>query len=157
MNRQTLINVIISITLILSIGLITGYTIGYFSATARSFPEIETIGEINPGIATIKLLEVKNGELIGKISGRNARIAYSPDGILELDAESDFKIPLNKINLKDYYVADGIPDDVRFIASSKGKYYYSILDKRAFNIAESNRLYFSSAEDAEHKGYLPAK
>jgi hypothetical protein len=157
MNKKDLINIIISISLILSIGLTTGYTIGYFFATIKKFPEIRTIGEINPGVATIKLLEVKNGQLIGKVSGRNARLAYSPDDILELGVDSDFEIPLYKINLKDYYVADTIPDNAQFIASSQGKYYYSILDKRAFNIKESNRLYFSNSKDAEQKGYLPPK
>ncbi len=157
MNRTSLINLIISLTLILSIGLIIGYTIGFFSATVKKFPEIKTIGEINPGVATIKLLEVKNGQLYGKISGRNARLAYSPDDILELDVGSEFQIPLYKINLKDFYVADTIPENTQFIASSKGKCYYSILDKRAFNITESNRLYFSSAKEAENKGYKPPK
>jgi hypothetical protein len=157
MNKSTLINLIISIALILSVGLTTGYTIGYFFAAARSFPEIKTVGEINPGVATIKLLEVKNGQLIGKISGRNARLAYSADDILELDTEDEFSIPLNKINLKDYYAAETIPENARFIASSQGKYYYSILDKRAFNIAPGNRLYFSNTGEAEKKGYLPSE
>jgi len=157
MNRSNLINITISITLILSIGLITGYTIGYFSATVKSFPEIKTVGEINPGVATIKLLEVKNGQLIGKISGQNARLAYSADDILELDIEDKFSIPLNKINLKDFYIESAIPENARFIASSQGKYYYSILDKKAFNITPGNRLYFSSAAEAEQKGYLLSK
>ena len=157
MKKSELINLIISIVLILSIGLATGYAIGYFSATIKSFPEIKTIGEINPGVTTIKLLEVKNGQLIGKISGRNARLAYSADDILELDIEDEFQIPLYKINLKDYYVENTIPENTQFIASSKGKYYYSILDKRAFNISKSNRLYFANSEEAEQKGYLPPK
>ncbi len=156
-DKSQLINLIISITLILSIGLTIGYTIGYFYATTKSFPEIKTIGEINPGTTTIKLFEVKNGQLYGKISGRNARLAYSADNILELDAESEFQIPLYKINLKDFYVEETIPPNTQFIASSKGKYYYSILDRRAFNITESNRLYFSNAKEAENKGYLESK
>ena len=157
MKKSDLINLIISITLILSIGLTTGYALGYFYATIKKFPEIKTVGDINPGVTTVKLLEVKNGQLYGKISGQNARLVYSPDDILELDKESEFQIPLCKINLKDYYVADAIPDNTQFIASSQGKYYYSILDKRAFNIKESNRLYFPSAEEAEKKGYVPIK
>ena len=97
MNKSNLINLIISIALILSIGLTIGYTVGYFFATIKKFPEIKTIGEINPGVTTVKLLEVKNGQLIGKISGRAARLAYSPNDILELNAEDKFQIPLYKI------------------------------------------------------------
>ncbi len=154
MNKTQLINLTISITLILSIGLLIGYTVGYFYATTKSFPEIQIVDEINPGITTIKLLEVKNGQLIGKISGRSARLAYSSDNIMELEIEDEFIIPLSKINLKDFYVSDTIPNDVQFIASSQGKYYYSVLDKKAFNISTKNRLYFKNSQEAENKGYI---
>ena len=157
MNKTQLINLTISITLILSIGLLIGYTVGYFYATTKSFPEIKIVDEINPGITTIKLLEVRNGQLIGKISGREARLAYSSDNIMELAIEEEFTIPLSKINLKDFYVSDTLPDDAQFIASSQGKYYYSVLDKKAFNISPGNRLYFKSTDDAELRGYKPSK
>ena len=156
-NKSTAINIIISITLILFIGLTTGYTIGYFHAISKSFPKIKTIAEINPGITTIKLLEVKNGQLIGKISGQKARIAYSSDSFLELEAEDDFAIPLSKINLKDFYASNAIPDGTKFIASKQGKYYYSILDKKAFNISTKNRLYFKNIDEAEKNGYIQSK
>ncbi|MBU0578137.1 hypothetical protein KJ742_02640 [Patescibacteria group bacterium] len=157
MKKSDIINITISITLILSIGLTAGYAAGYFQAMRNSFPEIEFVDEINQGVTTIKLLDVENGNLIGKISGRNARLAYSADNILELDAESEFEIPLNQIDLEDFYVAETIPEDTLYIASSKGKYYYSIFDKRAFNITPDNRLYFTSTEDAEQKGYQQPK
>ncbi|MBU0727152.1 hypothetical protein KKA95_00540 [Patescibacteria group bacterium] len=157
MNKKDLINLIISITLILSIGLVIGFSVGYYRTSANYFPEIQIVDEINPGIATIKLLEVKNGQLIGRISGQNARIIYSSDSILELQKESEFSIPLSQVNLQDFYVADTIPENTLYIASSQGKYYYSIFDKRAFNISEKNRLYFSSSGEAEKIGYLPSK
>ena len=154
MNKSTITNLIISITLILSIGLLIGYTVGYFYATSKSFPEIQIVDEINPGITTIKLLEVKNGQLIGKISGRKARLAYSSDNIIELGLEDKFTIPLSKINLKDFYASDALPEGTQFIASSQGKYYYSVLDKKAFNISSKNRLYFENSQEAESKVYI---
>ena len=142
-------------------GFVSGCVVGAWKSDGFlrlcTFPEIKTAGEINPGIATVKLLEVKNGQLIGKISGQNARLAYSPDDILELDKEANFSIPLNDINLKDFYVSDTIPEGTEFIASSSGKYYYPILDKKAFNITPKNRLYFKTAEDAKKKGYVAPK
>jgi len=156
MTKLNLINTAIAITLILSIGLITGYTLGFYEANRYSFPNIKTVAEINPGISTIKLLEVRNGELIGKVSGRNARLAYSPEKILELGVESYFKVPLSEINLKDFYATQNLPENTRFIASISGKYYYHVLDKRAFNITPKNRLYFSSSEEAKSVGYLEA-
>lgn len=154
MNKTQLINIAISITLILSIGLLIGYTAGYFYATSKSFPEIKFVDEINPGITTIKLLEIRNGQLIGKISGKEARLAYSSDNIMEIGIEEEFSIPISKINLKDFYVSATIPNNAQFTASSQGKYYYSILDKKAFNILSKNRLYFKNSQEAENKGYI---
>lgn len=148
------INFVISITLILSIGLVAGYAMGYFRATRNHFPEIRFVDEINPGVATIKLMEVKNGKLYGQISGQDGRIAYSPDDILSVEKENEFEIPLNAISLKTYYQARNLPENAQFMASRQGKYYYSVLDKRAFNISHKNRLYFSSAKEAEKGGYL---
>jgi len=130
---------------------------GYFQASQKSFPNIKTIEEINPGVTTIKLLEVKGGKLTGKISGRNARLAYNSDNIIEIKKEEGFTIPLNQISLKDFYVSESIPKDMQFIASKSGKYYYSIFDKKAFNISEKNRIYFKTSEEAERVGYKRKK
>lgn len=157
MNKSQLINIIISIILILSVGLATGYTIGCYNAAANSFPDIKTTDEINPGISTIKLLEVKNGYLIGKISGTGARVAYSADNILELGEDDSFKIPIGQINLKDFYFTEDIPDGAQFLASSRGKYYYSVLDSRAYAVTPKNRIFFPTQKEAENSGYLPAK
>jgi len=154
MNKSQIINITISIILILLIGLITGYSVGYFRATHNRFPEIEFTDDINQGVATIKLMEIKNGKLSGEVAGRNVRIAYSPDKILDLNKEDTFEIPLNEINLKSYYQANNIPSDALFVASKNGKYYYSVLDKRAFNLSISNRIFFSNSEEAEKLGYI---
>ncbi len=153
-NRSNLINVIIQATLILCIGVAIGYATGYFYAAQSSFPEIKPIGEMNPKIATVKFIEVKNGQLIGKIAGQRARLVWNPNGIIDVDVEGDFSIPLNQINLKDYYAADALPADAQFVASAKGKYYYSVFQKMAWAISPANRVYFSSRQQAEKAGYL---
>jgi len=154
MNKSQIINIAISIILILTIGLVTGYSVGYFRATKNQFPDIKFTDDINEGIVTIKLMEIKNGKLSGEIIGHNARIAYSPDKILELKKEDTFEIPLNEINLKSYYQTNNIPSDALFVASKTGKYYYSVLDKRAFNLSAANRIFFSNSDEAEKLGYL---
>ncbi len=153
MNKQ-IINFIISISLILLIGLTTGYALGYYRATKNNFPEIKFVDEINLGIATIKLMEVKSGKLIGEVVGRDARIVFSANDILEVKKDGNFEVPINKIQLKNYYQAGDIPVNVQFIASKNGKYYYSIFDNRALNLSEKNRIYFNNAKDAEKKGYI---
>lgn len=148
------INLLTSITLILLIGLVSGYVVGYFRATKNRFPEIKTIGEINAGITTIKLMEVKNGKLYGQIDGRRGRIAYSPENIIELEKDEGFEIPLNHIQLKSYYQTTDLPENTQYIASKNGKYYYSIFDKRAFNLSSKNRIYFQTDSEAKNKGYI---
>lgn len=147
-------HLIISAVLILFIGGLTGYTVGFVRASVQRFPEFQIVEDINEGVATLKFLEVKNGELFGETAGRPFRLAYSPNDILELEPETRFSIPLDQIDLKTYYQANDLPAGTKFIASRKGKYYYSVNDKRAFMISEKNRIYFQSKEAAERQGYL---
>ena len=153
MKKIDLINIAISFCLTVTIGFTAGFTIGAYQTKAASFPEIKTLADINPGKPTIELLEVKNNELIGRVNGSDARLAYSPEDILELSSGSTFHIPVAEIRLADFYQAERIPEDVSFIASSQGKYYYSLLDKRALGITPANRLYFNSAREAENEGF----
>ena len=155
--KKEVFHLIISIVLILSIGVFLGYTIGYYWSAEKTLPEIKIVDEINPGIPTIKMMEVKNGILYGELGGKNARIAYAPDKILEIKNNEAFEIPLNQIRLKDFYVTKSLPEDTSFIASKQGKYYYSVFDKRAFNISTGNRIYFKTKEEAEKSGYQAPK
>ena len=146
MTKSQIINLTISTILVLTIGLITGYSVGYFRGTKNQFPEIKFTDEINKGIATIKLMDIKNGKLSGEVTGSDTRIAYSPDKIIDLKKDGTFEIPLNEINLKSYYQTNKIPQTALFVASKNGKYYYSVLDKRAFNLSENNRKFCRSGK-----------
>ena len=153
-RRIQQINIATSIILILTIGLISGYVIGFFRGTRNIFPEIKIVDEVNPGIATVKLMEVKNGKLYGEVAGQTVRIAYSADGIMDIRPEEEFEVPINSIQLKNYYQVRDIPENTQFVASKNGKYYYSVFDKRAFSLKPANRLYFSGSSEAEKMGYL---
>ena len=51
----------------------------------------------------------------------------------------------------------GIQDNNRqtkYVASTKGKYYYPLDCPLVNNLSEKNRVYFNSQEEAEAKGYL---
>ena len=154
MTKPQYLNLLFATTLILTIGLTTGYAMGYFRATRNHFPEIKIVDEVNPGIATVKLMEVRNGKLYGEVAGRTARIAYSTDGIKDVLPEKKFEIPINQISLKNYYQIRDIPENAQFVASKNGKYYYSLFDKQALNISQKNRIYFSDMAEAEKMGYL---
>lgn len=153
MTKPQTINIIIYAILILTLGLISGYALGYYRASVNSFPEIKLTEEVNPEITTIKLMEVKNGMLKGEIAGDDIRIAYSADRISDFAPGDSFEIPLNSINLKSYYKTESIPDWAMYAASKSGKYYYSVFDKRAYNLSQTNIIYFKNAADAEKMGY----
>ncbi|MBN2096288.1 hypothetical protein JW752_02700 [Candidatus Peregrinibacteria bacterium] len=153
-RRIQQINTITSITLILTIGLTSGYAIGFFRASQNRFPEIKIVDDVNPKTATIKLMEMKNGTIYGEAAGRTARIAYSADGIIDVLPGETFEIPISQIALKNYYQAGDIPENAQFAASKNGKYYYSVFDKRALNLKPENRIYFSGASEAEEMGYI---
>jgi len=42
-----------------------------------------------------------------------------------------------------------------FVASSRGKYYYTIGSNRANSLNEGNKIYFSSEEEAKKQGFKP--
>ncbi len=153
-RRIFFINLTVSITLIFTVGALCGYALGFFRASRNNFPEIKKVSEVNSGISTIKLMSSAGGKLTGTVSGRPARLAYSADHIIDVQADESFEIPLSSINLANYYKASALPTDAKYIASRTGKYYYSVFDKRALNLSEKNRLYFSSESEAENMGYV---
>jgi len=152
MNKNT-INIIIFFILTLIIGILFGYAIGYYNSSRNNFPEIKFTNEINPKIATLKLMEIKNGELIGEITGRDIRIAYSPESILSLHSGDSFQINTKAINLSGYYKSSSIPPNTMYVASKKGKYYYSVFSKQALRIKNENKMYFTNEKDAKNAGY----
>lgn len=157
MGKKQLIGIIFSSILILTIGISIGYSLGYFQAVRASFLDIKEIPDTNPQIAIIKLLEVKNGQLIGEIAGQKVRLAYSTKNIEDIEPDGKFSIPLNGITLGQYYSAESLPKGTQFIASSQGKYYYSVLDPKSFSITPKNRVYFTDGAQAEKRGYLPPR
>jgi hypothetical protein len=52
----------------------------------------------------------------------------------------------------DTYAAS-IPDGAHFVASGKGKYFYSIFEPSAKNLWRNNRIFFQTAEEAVQAGY----
>lgn len=51
-------------------------------------------------------------------------------------------------------ISQQVSAELRYVASSKGKYYYPIDCSLAQNLSEKNKIYFSTKEEAESKGYL---
>ncbi|MBU0706570.1 hypothetical protein KJ657_03210 [Patescibacteria group bacterium] len=157
MIKKELINVILSAILIFAIGLVSGFSLGYFRSAQTAFPKMTEVADLNPGIATIRFLKFENGLLKGEIAGQKSRLAYSPEGVLDLKPGQSFEIPAAGITLYQYYSVRDLPEGTQFIASKSGKYYYSVLNPKAFGITPKNRLHFKTEEEAEKMGYLAPK
>jgi hypothetical protein len=153
MNKD-LLNLILSALLILSIGLLSGYALGFHRAKVNSFPAIRMVDDVNPKVATIEVLGVKNGELKGKLSGREARILISDQKALELQPGSEFGVPLSDA-CRTVSQKPSIPEGMNYVASRQGKYFYSVLNEKSWSMAEKNRLFFKTAEEAKKAGFSP--
>jgi len=149
MNKD-LINTLLATLLILAIGLLSGYSLGYYRGAQTRFPELQTVPDINPGVATLRLDGITGGKLKGQVEGREIRIVVAPQDIRTVAIGSAFEVP---ISISTAPVASNIPADAQFVASKRGKLYYSVFDPRANEIASQNRTYFKSAEEAEKAGF----
>ena len=150
---KNLLNALIAGLLILTIGILSGYSLGYFRGSQSRFPEIKTVGDINSGVATLKLDGMANGKLKGEVSGREVRIVVSPQDVQTFAVGTTFEIPVGTATSAK---APAIPADAQFVASIRGKLYYSVLDPRALELRPENRVYFQTAEAAEKDGYQKA-
>lgn len=157
MHKKELLNTLSAAILILSIGLTSGYSLGYFQSAQAAFPEMTEVKDLNPRVATIKFLKLEGNRLKGELVGQRARLAYDTEHILELEPGEGFEIPIHEVSLYQYHSARDLPEDTQYIASSSGKYYYSIFNPKSFGITPKNRLHFKTAEEAQKAGYIPPK
>lgn len=151
MNKD-LANSILAGLLILAIGLVSGYSLGFVRGSRERFPEIQTVGELNGGIATLNLKGVVNGKLTGEAAGQTIRLVSGPNEIREVKIGESFEIPVVSTNGA-VAAAPVIPANALFMASKRGKVYYSVFDARGLEIAPQNRVYFNSEAEAEKAGY----
>jgi hypothetical protein len=50
---------------------------------------------------------------------------------------------------------ENIESEYKYVASSRGKYFYPIGSKRADGLSEKNKMYFSTPEEAKKLGFKP--
>jgi hypothetical protein len=149
MNKD-LLNAILAGLLVLAIGILSGYSLGYYRGAQNRFPEILQISDVNPGVPTVNINGIQNGKIEGGVIGQKVRIVSGSD-IQTVDPGKSFEIPVGTLVLAPK--PSTVPSDTQWVASKRGKYYYSIFDARADGIASQNRLYFKSEADATKAGF----
>lgn len=133
--------IICSISLVFFSGITFGTSlVGYsrsYSAVPRTVP-------------TISLQRIVNQQLEGEVHGA-VRFVLG-DEIVPLIPNATFRIPATV--LLTHYSELTIPEGMQYVASKKGKKYYSVYSKAAESIVPSNRVYFATSQEAMDAGYV---
>ncbi|MDD5040992.1 MAG: hypothetical protein PHX87_01150 [Candidatus Peribacteraceae bacterium] len=133
------------------LALVCGYLLGRLITEQRSLVKtsIEVRDLSRPPVPTVHLDGVYNGSLKGSMLGE-ARLFLGSTQITP-DASGAFLVPAGSLLTNKVEIA--IPTGMRFVASKRGQKYYPVESASASNLSPANRIYFSTAEEAEGAGY----
>lgn len=121
------------------------------ASTERYTSSVEglQIKQVQPTtVPTVHIAGIENQQLTGAVHG-NVRFMLGQTPII---ASGAFSIPAGP--LLRHKVSIHIPEGAVFVASLRGKKYYSVHSSRAQSLAPSNRVYFASAQEAQAAGYI---
>lgn len=65
--------------------------------------------------------------------------------------EQKYKGEPSKIEMED----STLENDPKYVASSRGKYFYEIGSAKANSLSDKNKIYFSSQDEAKNLGFKP--
>lgn len=127
-----------------------GYTFGQFvmNAKIQDVP-LQIVEDARPLVPVVDLEGVKDGQLEGVLTG-DVRLFLGGEMILP-DESGMFRVPANLLFIN--YVQVKVPDGMQFVASKKGKNYYSVSSSAGEKIVPENRVYFVNEIEAGVAGY----
>ncbi len=106
--------------------------------------------DTRPLVPVVHIEGLDGGKIVGRINGE-VRVFFG-DMMVIPDGSGAFRIA------EDLLVEETailVPDGMQFVASRKGKKYYSVTSPMSERIKPENRVYFSTAAEAEVSGFLP--
>lgn len=139
---------IVSVALALCVGLLLGRIAG-FAFDASSHPPL-LVSQSGSSVATVVLEGFRDGALRGHAEGPLRLFVH--EEAVAIDAEGDFAIVHPSLRIEEVTIA--VPPGMRFVASKRGKKYYSVTSSSGEGIAPENRIYFPDAASAEAAGYI---
>ncbi len=101
-------------------------------------------------IASVTFEGFRDGALRGHAVGP-LRLYVRDDAIM-VDASGSFAIHHPAFRIEEVTIR--VPDGMQFVASRKGKKYYSVTSAAGERIAPHNRVYFPDATSAEAAGFI---
>lgn len=113
-------------------------------------PQIAIITDVDPpSIPVVSIDGIRNAALMGTIIG-NVRL-FAQGTMITPTASGAFSLTNKKLltNIIEIHT----PVGMQFVASKKGKKYYPVASAGGQNLTPANRVYFSSAQEAEKAGF----
>lgn len=134
----------------LLLALVTGYLAGRLATVRIADASIGfTVQEdTRAPVATVRLDRIETGHLVGTAIG-DVRLVLGDRPVLV--QSGSFRVPAGVLLTE--IIPVHIPPGMRFVASKKGKKYYSVDSANGQNIVPQNRIYFRDAAEAEAAGY----
>ena len=133
--------------------LLVGYLLGTFGFRVEEahapMPIRMLSHDIHRRAPFVRIRGIENGMIVGTV-GTGARLVIGGTVVLP-HADRNFQIDAGPLLVN--VVDIPVPEDARFIASTRGKNYYPIASSQGQRIVPGNRLYFGSAAEAERAGY----
>ncbi len=145
------INLFIASLCILIVGILIGKYQERILFNKEKSQIIHLKEDLNQGVPSIKILGLKDGELVGEISDKTIRLTTEKE-IALFDDDLNFTLKFNDILRKDLLFH--VPENMNYIASRKGKKFYNIYDSSAKKIAPQNRIFFQTRAAAFAEGYI---
>ena len=130
---------------------LVGYTFGQIvmSSKIQDVP-ITLVPDTRPKVPVVKIYGIENGKLIGSVS-QEVRL-FIDDVIAITNASGAFAVPADSLFTN--FVTVQVPEGMNFVASKRGKYYYSVTSSKGEGNSVKNRVYFPDEESAQEAGFV---
>lgn len=122
-------------------------------AMKQSGPTVFTVEpDTRKQATTVHVEAIRNGMLVGKVAGDIRIFAGAKSAVV---SSGSFKVPAGP--LLQHEITVQVPDGALYMASRRGRKYYSVTAASGQRIAPQNRVYFGSRSEAEAAGYTASK
>lgn len=145
------LNLIIATLCILIVGIIIGKYQERILFNQENSKILQLEEDLNLNIPAVKILGLNDGLLVGTISEKAIRLSTENE-IASIDKDLNFSLKFNNVLRKDLLF--NVPENMNYIASSRGKKFYNIYDSYAEKIAPQNRIFFPTKESVLNAGYI---
>lgn len=138
----------------LLLALLVGYLLGRLMSAGPVAPgPLQIVNDQREKIPVVTVEGIVNGEVRGTIDG-TARFFLGVVPAIP-DESGVFRLPAAPFLRNTVTVI--VPEGMQFVASRKGKYYYTVRSANGERIVPENRVYFRKAEEAEAAGFAQGK